>query len=107
MKPAPLLLIFVLAMKGLSAQDARVEKLAPPRDRAEPFLKIDTGNKKIRKVPFRNFNGVYSHRGSQGAVYLLRPDQMPCLVPDSNLNARMPNAKHLLVPVRPGLRSKD
>lgn len=98
MKPAPLLLILVLAMKGLSAQDARVEKLAPPRDLTEPFLKIDTGNKKIRQMPFRNFNGVYSHRGSQGAVYLLRPDHMPCLVPDSNLNARMPNLRNLFIP---------
>ncbi len=40
---------------------------------------------------------TYSHTTPRGKVYNLTPDNMPCLVPDRNLVAPMPNKRQLFV----------
>jgi len=36
--------------------------------------------------------GSYSHSTPYGQVYKMRPSNMPCLVPDVSLNAKMPGS---------------
>lgn len=46
-------------------------------------------------------NGLFAFRNSLGAVFFIRPDQMPCIVPDKEQLAAMPNANPLGRPPAP------
>ena len=63
-----------------------------------PFVWKDTSDKRLKKImdefiqqkinqPRRQF----SHTTAMGKIYLLFPDNMPCLEPDSSLTRAMPN----------------
>jgi hypothetical protein len=41
---------------------------------------------------------TYSHSTARGKVYNLSPDNMPCLVPDTKMVAKMPNGFNGVIP---------
>lgn len=63
-----------------------------------PKVWKDTSDKKIQKMReelirrrLAEAQGRYSHTTPAGKIYVLPPDNMPCLVPDSTLTIAIPN----------------
>ena len=54
----------------------------------------------IPHLKLQRMEGRYSHTTSKGKVYIMSPDNMPCLVPDKNKLAPMPGTQKKL-PIRP------
>ncbi len=75
-------------------------------DYSKPFVWRDTTNNKLRKtfeqlarIRLAEIQGQYSHTTPIGKVYVLTPDNMPCLVPYKNANALMPGSiPKILIP---------
>lgn len=108
-------LIIVLVAVSASAQNSILELKKQPPPSSKPnsitgkslvipelaFDSLDRLNKLNYLLQPNNAARIFSHPVLNGNVYLLSPDNMPCVVPRKGFNAPMPNAKNLLVTTAP------
>jgi hypothetical protein len=92
-----LLLVFLLT--GFSGTLMARQTITRPVQPQYPLLvKKDTIRPMMvdPNLRLQRMEGRYSHTTSKGKIYLMAPDNMPCLVPDDKNLAPMPGSRHKL-----------
>ena len=91
-----LCLLFILT--GISATLLAQNNTRPVQPIYPPLIKKDTIRPMIvdPNLRLQRMEGRYSHSTSRGKVYIMSPDNMPCLVPYQNTQAPMPGSEKKL-----------
>ena len=89
-------LLLIIFLTGMASTLSAQQQPLPPnekKDTIRPMI-VDPS------VRLQRMEGRYSHSTARGKVYIMAPDNMPCLVPYSNATAPMPGAEKKL-PIKP------
>ncbi len=95
-------LLLIILLTGGQATVLAQNITRPVQPHYPSMVKKDTIRPMIvdPNLRLQRMEGRYSHSTTRGRVYIMSPDNMPCLVPYQHTSAPMPGAEKKL-PIKP------